>query len=250
MSHKYLIVVLIISTLSCSNNGSQKLVIAASANTQFAMLELEKAYELKSGKRVDVILGSSGKLTAQIIAGAPYDIFLSADDKYPERLNKEGLSSSKPRTYALGKLVIWTSLDSTFIHSDNIKTEDFKVALANPKIAPYGMAAQQFLKSTGDWMAIQNSLVFGENISQVNQFLLSGAVQVGFTSKSSMYSDAFKNKGIWKDLPYEDYEPIKQTMVILNNRPLMQKEAQAFYDFILSDQGQEILKKYGYDSID
>lgn len=242
-----ILLLILIFMSSCRKPEEPPLTIAVSANMQFAMMELEKAYEKESGTDIEVILGSSGKLTAQIIAGAPYDLFLSADSKYPEMLTKEGLTTRNSKIYAYGKLVMWTSLDSMTIERITDKDlKSMKVAIANPKTAPYGLAAKQSLQSSGDWNEVKHQLVFGESISQVNQFMLSGAVQIGITSKSSMYSKAFLNKETWNELPYSNYDPIAQAMVVLDSRPEMEKEAQAFFDFMLSERGQEILNNFGY----
>lgn len=232
---------------ACSNDREANLTIATSANMQFAMVEVEKAFELETGLDIEVILGSSGKLTSQIIAGAPFDLFLAADSKYPQRVYEEGLAYKAPQTYAYGKLVVWSSLDS--IAAKEADYTQLKIAMANPKTAPYGLATMEYLKSAGDLEEVKDNLVYGESISQVNQFLLSGAAQAGFTSKSSMYSEAFKNIGTWTEVPEDTYELIAQALIILNNRPEMKSQAQAFYDFILSDSGQEILKSYGYQSV-
>ena len=251
MRHFRILILLALVVCACSNDQAHTLTIAASANMQFAMVELEKAFELETGTDIEVILGSSGKLTAQIIAGAPYDLFLSADEKYPQRLFEEGLSTDSSQIYAYGKLVVWTSLDSALSNAQESDLRTMKMAIANPKTAPYGIAAEQYLKSTGDWGKLSERLVYGESVSQVNQFLTSGVVKVGFTSKSSMYSEAFRSKteSSWTEIPTSMYKPIAQAMVILNTRPSLSNKAQAFYDFVLSDTGQEILKKYGYEPI-
>jgi len=215
---------------------------------QFAIVALEKAFEQETGTDIDIILGSSGKLTAQILAGAPYDLFLSADLKYAQKLFEEGVSEDEPIIYAYGKLVIWSSLDSALTNSQETDLRTMKMAMANPKTAPYGQATAQYLKTTGDWDKLSDRLVYGESISQVNQFLASGAVQVGFTSKSSMFSEAFKGKGYWTEIPSAMYQPLAQAMVQLNSRPALKNETKAFYNFLLSETGQSILKDYGYAS--
>lgn len=235
-------------TLSCSNRNADQLTIAAAANMQFAIVELEREFENATGTHIEIILGSSGKLTAQILAGAPYDLFLSADSKYPQKIFVEGLASKAPRVYAYGRLVVWSSLDSAQILSNEIDWTNTKVAVANPKTAPYGQAVMEFINSQPLYQLFTDKLVYGESISQVNQFLLSGAANIGFTSKSSVLSRPFEGKGIWNEIPTTDYSPIAQSMVILKARPEMQSAAQAFFDFMLSEKGQEILNKFGYSS--
>lgn len=235
-------------TLSCSNRNADQLTIAAAANMQFALVELEKAFETLTGTNVEVILGSSGKLTSQILAGAPYDLFLSADNKYPQKIFDEALASNAPQVYAYGRLVVWSSLDSAQVLANEVDWTNTKIAVANPKTAPYGQAAMEFINSQPPYQLFKDKLVYGESISQVNQFLMSGAANIGFTSKSSVLSRPFEGRGIWNEIPVTDYEPIAQSMVILNTRPEMQSAAQAFFDFMLSEKGQEILRVHGYSS--
>lgn len=233
-------------TLSCSNRKANQLTIAAAANMQFVLVELEREFENATGTNVEIILGSSGKLTAQILAGAPYNLFLSADSKYPKRLFDEGLASQAPQIYAYGRLVVWSSLDSAQVLNNDIDWTNTKVAVANPKTAPYGQAAMEFINAQPPYLLFKDKLVYGESISQVNQFLLSGAADIGLTSKSSVLSKPFQGKGKWNEIPTTDYQPITQSMVILKARPEMQSAAQAFFDFILSEKGQEILRAHGY----
>lgn len=242
------IFLVVLSSISCSNNSSNKLTVATSANMQFAMVELEKAFESSTGTDIEIILGSSGKLTSQIIAGAPYDLFLSADSKYPQKLSEEGLANHAPRVYAYGRLVVWSSFDSAQILANEFDWTNTKIAVANPKTAPYGQASMDFIGSQPSYRLFKDKLVYGESISQVNQFLLSGAADIGFTSKSSALSKPFEGRGIWNEIPTTDYTPIMQSMVILNERPEMASQAQAFFDFILSPRGQEILNNFGYSS--
>ncbi len=248
MNRRWIILLLLVLGLSCSDQRSVKLTVAVAANMQFAMAELEVAYESETGEDVEIILGSSGKLTNQIMAGAPYDLFLSADSLYPQTLSEEGFTHDLPVTYTYGKLVLWTSVDSLQVASGMIGLKEIKFVMANPKTAPYGRATVEFLKSVGDWELFQEKLVYGESISQVNQFLLSGAAPAGFTSKSSVLSNAFKNEGSWVDVPTGTYTPITQQMVLLNRRPEMLSRAKSFFDFVFSDRGQEILNNFGYSS--
>lgn len=248
MNRLWSILLLLVLSLSCSHHSSVKLTVAVSANMQFAIVALEKAYESETGENIEIILGSSGKLTSQIVAGAPYDLFLSADSIYPKRLLEEGLVHNMPVTYAYGKLVLWTSMDSLASISDILGSKTGKLSIANPKTAPYGRASVEFLNHFANWELLEERLVYGESISQVNQFLLSSVVTAGFTSKSSIFSEAFNNKGLWIDVPPDTYTPITQQMVILETRPEMLSQAQSFFDFILSTRGQEILNNFGYSS--
>lgn len=216
--------------LGCSNNNT-KLKIATAANMQFAMEELIQSFEAEKGIEADMILSSSGKLTAQIQAGAPFDLFFSADTKFPEQLASRGLSES-PEVYAYGQLVYWVKTGS----------ENQLFAMANPKTAPYGKAAEEYLTAINRELP---DVVFGESISQVNQFLLSGTVDAGYTSLSSVLSEKFKGEGDWTLVPDTLHSPIEQSMVILNDSE-HRDDAIQFAEFIKSSKGKEILKRYGY----
>ncbi len=243
---RYLVPVFIITFLSWSCSKEQdNLRIAAAANLQFAIEEIVQDFRTKTGIECDVIIGSSGKLTAQMMEGAPFDVFLSADLRYPTKLYENGLTNSKPKIYATGNLVLWTSI----VGYDSFETvltsnELAKIAIANPEIAPYGMAAREVLEKMGMYSALESRLVYGESISQVNQFLMTGAVQAVFTSKSVVLSSQNK-EGEWFEIDVS-YSPINQGAIVLNNRDLKEKESKIFYDYLSSKECKAILTKYGY----
>ena len=198
---------------------------------QFAMEELIEAFENKSGIKAEMILSSSGKLTAQIQAGAPYDLFFSADSKYPEKLASSQLTNA-PVVYAYGQLVEWQKPQG--------KKELY--AMANPKTAPYGKATEDYLEATGRALP---DVVYGESISQVNQFLLSGTVDAGFTSYSSVKSKKFSSAGEWILIPDSLHQPIAQAYVVVS-KSKKKSEAEAFAQFISSVEAKDILRAYGY----
>lgn len=235
--------------LSCSQNENGKLRLAAAANMQFVMQELVSEFTLLSGIECEVILGSSGKLTAQIIEGAPFDVFLSANMKYPNELYQRDLTMEKTVIYAYGKLVLWTlSLDKKpsleLLNSDEIN----HIAMANPKIAPYGLSAIEVLEKSNLFELINDKIVYGENIAQTNQFILSQVAEVGFTSKSVVLSPKMLGKGLWIEIDSDKFTPIAQGMVILNNRSDHLLEAKEFNKFLLSSKAKEILNKFGYET--
>ena len=231
--------------IACNVRKEPNLTIAAAANVQFAMEELTGLYIQKTGERCDVIPSSSGKLTAQIKEGAPYDLFISADMKYPEELYRSGLTTGPPKAYAFGKLVLWTMMESlqptpALLTDNRVK----HIALANPKTAPYGEAAIAALQFLHLYELAQPKLVFGESISQVNQFVISKTAEVGFTAKSVVLSPKMKGQGQWSEVPQEAYPPIAQGVVVLKNGQL--EKAEAFYSFLFSAEGKAVLEKYGY----
>ncbi len=226
--------------------SSQELRIAVAANAQFVTQALKKVFEEESGIKTTLIVSSSGKLTAQIKQGAPFDVFLSADMKYPETLYKEGDAADKPEVYAYGKLVLWTFGDIDLSKGINaIKDQKItKFAIANPQTAPYGVAAVEALKKAGLYDNVKSKLVYGESISQVNQYLLSGAADIALTAKSVVLSPAMKSKGKWVEVDDTLYEPIAQGVVI--TKAAQKKEANKFYKFLFSKKAQVIFEKYGY----
>ena len=219
---------------------AQTLNIAVSANASYALKEIVKEFK-KSYKdiKINLIVSSSGKLASQIINGAPYDVFLSADMYYPEILYKKGVAKTKPKVYVYGVLVLW----SFKIKNPNINSlkSAKKIAIANPRIAPYGKKALEVINHFRLYKATKNKLVLGESVSQVNQYIIRKLVDIGFTSKSSVY--AYSKKGYWKEIDKKAYSPIKQGIVLISDK----KYAKKFYEFIFSKKAKKIFKKYGYD---
>lgn len=240
---------------ACQSTNYQGITIATAANVQYAMQELIQAFTQKEGILCQTVIGSSGKLTAQIKAGAPYDLFVSANMKYPNALHQKGFTTSTPQVYAQGKLVLWTQqknlnpsaqLLPQFLTQSHVK----HVALANPKTAPYGEAALQVLQKKELAGKLKGKLVYGESISQTNQFILSQNAEVGFTAKSVVVSPKMKGKGKWVEINSELYAPIQQGVVLLKqSNPQKVAQARKFYDFLFSDTAQKILEKYGYQTI-
>lgn len=226
-----------------------EITVAVAANLAPVMDELKSVFEKGSQDTIKVVIGSSGKLTAQIENGAPFDVFLSADTKYPETLYKEKLTIDSPKVYACGILVLWTtrigdlSKWTTLLNDPAIK----KIALADPQTAPYGREAVHALKYYKLYQSVHKKLVYGESIGQANDFIVSGSADVGFTSKSTVLAPNLKEKGVWIEVPAEAYGRIAQAAVILKHADGMDREtARKFYDFLYSSEAREIFKKYGY----
>jgi len=245
-----MILLLCTSLIAVSLAAQNKITVAVAANMQYPMNKLKEKFEAQTGIKVEVILSSSGKLTQQIQQGAPYDVFISADTSYPQTLYKNQFSTASPRVYAKGLLVLWTT-------SNDIKpTKDLKVllsagvkkiAIANPKTAPYGAAAEDILKHYNIYDQVKDKLVFGESISQTNQFIASQSADIGFTAKSVVLSDEMKGKGKWNDLDTKAYAPIAQAAVILKHGAETNKDAsEKFYNYLYSKAAKEIFKQFGY----
>lgn len=257
MQYKSLLYIFIFSILfftACDtkkkSNTHNEITIATASNMQFAMKEIANVFEEESGVKCNTIISSSGKLTAQIKEGAPYDILVAANMKYPEEIYKSGLSYSEPKVYAYGKLILWT-LNKQIKPSLELLT-DAKIkhiALANPDTAPYGFAAIQVLKEHELYKKVKDKLVFGESISQTNQFITLGSAEIGFTAMSVVMSPTMKGKGTWLEINKKNYTTIQQGIVVIKHKEQINPSVLKFYDFLLSEKAQNILEKYGYDVI-
>ncbi|SHJ16066.1 molybdate ABC transporter substrate-binding protein [Aquimarina spongiae] len=240
-------VCILIFSAACVEQKSEDLRIAVSANMQFTIDDLVAAFKERTGIRCQVIIGSSGKLTAQIKEGAPYDIFVSADTSYPDQLFKEGYTMSAPKIYGYGKLVVWSRLDSTIPLIPLLTSQQVHhIAIANPKLAPYGKASVEVLKKMKVYDDIREKLVFGESILQTNQFVISGAAEVGFTSKSVVLSNKVKDIGSWVAVDQRDYKPIAQALVVIKHEGDQYKKAERFQEFFFTNTAKTILEKSGY----
>lgn len=232
---------------SCNDQNEHYLNIAAAANIQFALQEIVESFTKETGIKCKTIVSSSGKLTAQIKEGAPFDIFLSADMRFPDELYNYKLTEERAKVYAFGNLVLWTMENETDDLWNLLEKSDIKkIALANPKTAPYGVAVLESLKEKGIYEKLKKKFVYGESIAQTNQFILSKAAQIGFTAKSVVLSPNVKEKGIWQEVNQNLYSPINQGVVVLKNKRNMKHLALQFESFLFSKKGKEILNKFGY----
>jgi len=236
--------------LSATQIYADEIKVAVSSNFYPALKEIVLQYESKQSQssenhKIVIISGSSGKHYAQIINGAPFDIFFSADKARPILLEKKGMSESESRfTYALGKLVLWSSLNGFVEKDERLYNNDLRfLAIANPKIAPYGVAARETLISMNLWEDLQSKLVRGENIAQTFQFINSGNAKLGFISYSQLMNPNYSVVGSFWEVPQSLYNPIEQQVVLLKKSPL----AKDFLLFIGSDESLNIISKYGYD---
>ncbi|OKS85347.1 molybdate ABC transporter substrate-binding protein [Mucilaginibacter polytrichastri] len=228
---------------------AQKLRIAVAANAQFVAKKLSEEFKKQTGIDADLIVGSSGKLTTQIEQGAPFDVFLSADMKYPQELADKTLTLEQPRIYAYGQLVVWTLNKNAKLTrlADLTQPVFHKIAVANPTLAPYGEATMQALGKLKLADQLKDKIVYGESIAQVNQYLLSGATEVAFTAKSIVLDPDQQGKGKWVAVDEKLYQPIAQGVVILKSASGKNLEdAQKFYTFLFGPKAKKILKAYGY----
>ncbi len=242
---KTIFILLIFLITACQQKSERKLTIAVAANMQFAMKELSRTFTDQTGIACDLIISSSGKLTAQIKEGAPFDVFVSADMKYPKELFDTGFTIKTPKIYGYGKLVMWSMIDTIDPSLETLKSSKIHhIAIANPKMAPYGLATIEILKRHNLYEDIKDKLVYGESVLQTNQFIISKSAEIGFTSKSVVLSPEMSNKGNWIDLKDTDYSAIAQGVVTLNQKN--QEDAEKFYNFLSSADARKILENFGY----
>ena len=224
--------------------------IAVAANVSYAIEDLVYEFNKKNpNTKVLITIGGSGKLTAQIMHGAPYEIFMSANMKYPSALYRDKFAINIPLVYAQGSLAILSAKKQNLLNwIDLLQTKEIgKIAIANPKTAPYGKATVEALKNSKIYDKIKKKFVYGESISQTVSYAVT-ACDIGFIAKSSLYSPRmtrFKEGTNWITLDSKLYTPISQGIVILKNGK-DNKEVKAFYDFIQSKKAKEIFRKFGY----
>ena len=248
---KLLSVFLAVVTLALSFNvaRAESLTVAVAANVKFVFDELRAEFKKSSGIEAVSVFASSGKLNAQIKSGAPFDVFLSADMEYPEDLYREGHAITPPVVYAKGVLVLWTLQPLDMAEGMGVLKNPAvkKVAMANPKLAPYGREAMRALDYFKLRAAVEHKLVYGESISQVNQWIDIQAVEIGFTAKSVVLSPQMQGRGKWIEVSRESYQPIEQGIVMLKHGATTNAvAARRFMAFMASPVARSILEKYGY----
>ncbi len=224
-------------------------LIAVAANFAEVIEEMKPVFEQESGHRLQATTGSTGKLYAQIAAGAPFQVLLSADAKTPERLEAEGAGVTGTRfTYAIGRLTLWSN-DPSRIAGDGrtaLTADDVRhIAIANPDLAPYGIAAREVLQGLGLWDSLQGKIVMGQNVGQAHSMAATGNAQLGFVALSAVLSPRAPTQGSRWDVPQELFQPIRQDAVLLK-AGAENESARAFLDFLKSVQAREIIKRYGY----
>lgn len=222
--------------------------VAVAANFASPIEEIGKAFTKATGHQLKVSTGASGKFYAQIKNGAPFQVFLSADEEKPVQLEKDGLAVQGTRfTYAIGKLVLW-SANTTVVDSKGkvLESSKFnKVAIANPKTAPYGEAAFETLTALKLKNQLEPKFVMGENISQAYQFVASGNAEIGFVALSQITKDSKITEGSAWLVPEKLYSPIKQDAVLLVNGK-DSAAARQLLSFLKSETALKIIKSYGY----
>ncbi|MEO0445953.1 MAG: molybdate ABC transporter substrate-binding protein [Verrucomicrobiota bacterium] len=235
------LVVLLFISPSALPVSAEEIRIATASNFALPLRDLANRFEERSDHKVTLALGSTGKHYAQIRLGAPFHLFFAADAERPERLEQEGFTLPNTRfSYAWGKLILWSPQPDVVDSQGNVlETMDFRhLAIANPRLAPYGRAAEEILRARGSWEDLQKRLVRGENISQAFHFVHGEHAELGFVALSQVQERAGSR---W--IPPDDlYAPIEQQAVQLRAHP----GAEAFLTFIRGEEAKACIQSYGY----
>lgn len=227
-----------------------ELSLAAASDLVYCLEELNTAYQkAHPDTKIKSVTGASGNLFAQIQNGGPYDIFLSADIKYPRELIKAGLAEEKSlQSYAVGHLVVWTTREGldvsaglSSLASSGIK----KIAIANPEHAPYGRAAKAALENAKLWDTVKDKIVYGENISQTAQFVETGNADAGIVALSLVLSPKLAKKGTFAQVPINAYPRLEQGAVIAKKGAANPASA-SYMEFLRSKEAREVFNRYGF----
>lgn len=240
---------LFVSVITAVTPGfAEQVLVAVAANFVPPFREIASEFEAVTGHNIRVAAGSSGNFYSQIKNGAPFDVFFSADKERPKLLEDEGLGVRDTRlTYAIGRLVLWSPSADLIKGEETLRSKKFKrLAFANPKTAPYGLAAMQTLQKLELWESLQPKIVMGENIGQTMGFIESGNADLGFVALSQALDPKIKGQGSRWDIPANLHEPIKQDVILLT-KGKDNPAAQALIEFIAGPQSKAIIERYGYE---
>jgi molybdate transport system substrate-binding protein len=226
-------------------------LVAAASDLQFALDEIAAQFERDTGIRTRVSYGASGTFARQIEQGAPFELFLSADESFVLRLQQRGLTRDAGTLYALGRLVIFAPRGSPMRADPALESLKRRLAeggfgrfaIANPEHAPYGRAAEQVLRRLGVWNDVQSHLVIGENVAQATQFASDGNAEGGLIAHSLALAPELRRRGSYAMIPAELHEPLRQRMVLLRNAT---PEARRLYEYLVSPAGRGVLERFGF----
>jgi molybdate transport system substrate-binding protein len=244
---------LAVSVLGVPNRATERPpTVAAAANLNFALTEIAKQFERDRGTHVDVVFGASGTLTRQIRDGAPFEMFLAADEEFPGQLTAAGLTRDAGVVYAIGRLALFAPTGSPLMVDERLDGLSrllnaggvTRFAIANPEVAPYGRAAEAALRKHGLWDAIRSRLVLGDSIAQAAQFATTGNAVGGLIAYSLVKEPALADKGNYALVPQTDHPPLRQRMVLLKQAsPIVEQ----FYAYMQGAAARAVLSKSGYE---
>ena len=229
-------------------HAGEKIIIVAASDLKFALDEIVVLFsKVHPADRVETIYGSSGKFQAQIRQGAPFDLYFSADITYPRMLKVEGFAGSEVQPYAVGRIVLWSaSRDAAKMTLADLADPAIrKIAIANPRHAPYGRRAEEALRAAGVWDKVEARLVYGENIVQTAQFVHSGNAQVGIIALSLALNPELARHGGYALIPDNLHQPLEQGFII-TKRAAGNTLAQVFARFIVGREARAVMSRYGF----
>ena len=248
MSLKKCVLLFIMSLCSFNSQAEQTALIAAASSTQFALEQLKKVFHQQTGVTIHISYGSSGSITRQLIQGAPFQLFLSADEYYINQLKPHHLLVDAGVIYASGRLALFLPTDSPIKADINLKNllnhpTIKRFSIANPQHAPYGKAAKQILINTGNWDSIKTKLVLGENAAQAAQHASSGMTQGGLIAYSYALLPTIKQRGTSLLLPQSLHQPFYARMVLIKTANHITKR---FYQFLQTQTAKAIFQQHGF----
>ncbi|HVO79552.1 MAG TPA: molybdate ABC transporter substrate-binding protein [Terriglobales bacterium] len=242
--------VILFLALAVQSGSAQEITVAAASDLQFAIQDVAARFQKETGKKINLIFGSSGNFFTQIQNGAPFDLFFSADIEYPQKLEAAGLA--EPGTlyrYAAGKIVLWAPNGSKLDLSRGLQVlldpRIRKIAIANPAHAPYGRAAVAALRYEKLYDPISTKLALGENISQTASFVVAGSADVGIVALSLALAPSLRDKGRYVEIPVDEYPPLEQAAVILKSSQ-NKETARQFVAFMKTPPILDLLRTYGF----
>lgn len=245
---KHLKIGTVVLWAACVHAQAADVSVAVAANFTAPMQKIAQAFERDTGHKVQMAFGATGSFYAQIKNGAPYQLFLAADDKTPLKLEQEGHGVPGTRfTYAMGKLVLW-SKQSGWVDDKGevLKSAQYqRLAIANPKLAPYGAAAMETLSKMGVLQDVQAKLVQGENIAQAYQYVASENAPLGFVAMSQIMSDGKISQGSAWVVPASFYTPIRQDVILLTPAK-NDVAANALLQYLRGDKAKDVMRSFGY----
>ena len=236
------------SLLLAPADRAEKITVAAASDLKFALDEIVVAFEKEHpDDDVEVVYGSSGKFHTQIQQGAPFDLYFSADIAFPRALAEGGLAASAVKPYAIGRIVLWSaSLDASKLTLASLTDPRItRIAIANPKHAPYGQRAEEALRASGVWARVEPKLVYGENIAHTAQFVQTGNAQVGVIALSLALNPELSKRGGYWLIPNELHAPLEQGFIV-TQRAAGNALAKRFAEYIGSEQARAVMTRYGF----
>jgi molybdate transport system substrate-binding protein len=254
MPRRILFLVLAAGIVSSPESGTaaqRPPTIVAAANLNFALTEIADRFARDHGTPVDVVFGASGTLTRQIRDGAPFELFLAADEEFPNQLTAAGLTRDAGLVYAIGRMVIFAPRGSPLMVDERLDGlsrlvkagKAGRFAIANPDVAPYGKAAEAVLRKHRLWDAMRRQLVLGDTIAQAAQFATTGNAIGGLVAYSLVLGPGFADRGTYAVIPEADHPPLRQRMVLLKRASATVTQ---FYRYLQGDAARAILRKHGY----